>query len=493
MPAMKLDLSADGPTIDRNIYGHFAEHLGRCIYDGFCPPTGSTCGMTRGIRNDIVAALKGINIPNLRWPGGCFADDYHWMDGIGPVKDRPTIVNVHWGGVTETNAFGTHEFLDLCEQLGCDPYISANVGSGTVKEMKQWVEYLTFPGQAPMADLRKKNGRAEPWKVPYWGVGNENWGCGGHMRPEYYADQFRQYATYCRSFGDNKLQRIACGANGGDYNWTEVLMRQVPLNLMWGLSLHFYTVPGGWAEKWAATGFGEHEWFATLREALKMDELLNKHIAVMDQYDPKRKVALVVDEWGTWWKVEPGTNPGFLYQQNTLRDALVASLTLDVFHRHCERVRMANIAQTINVLQAMILTDGDRMLLTPTYHVFDMYKDHQGGTRLPLELPTERYEMGEQSIPLVSGTASRDAGGSVTLSLTNTHPTDATTVSCAIQGGGVTKANGRVLTAAEIGGHNTFDRPEQVKPAPFDGARLQNGRLTLELPARSVVSLRLTA
>lgn len=495
MSTIRIDVDAAGPTIDRNIYGHFAEHLGRCIYDGFVPGEGSEAPQTRGIRNDIVAALRNLNIPVLRWPGGCFADDYHWMDGIGPKESRPTIVNVHWGGVTETNAFGTHEFMDLCDQLGCAPYISGNVGSGAVREMKQWVEYLTFPGQSPMADLRRRNGRDEPWKVPYWGVGNENWGCGGNMRPEYYADLYRHFATYCRSFGDNRLHRIACGANSDDYHWTDVVMRQVPRNQMWGLSLHYYTVPGrSWVDKWSATQFDEPEWFQTLRVALRMDEIITKHREIMDRHDPDNRVALVVDEWGTWWKVEPGTNPGFLYQQNTLRDAMVASLTLDIFHRHCERVRMANIAQTVNVLQAMILTapGGGRMLLTPTYHVFEMYKVHQGGTRLPLELQTDDYRHGDAAIPRISATASRDEQGHVHVCLTNVHPSEPVTIACSLSGRSLGSVAGRILTASEINAHNTFDAPEKVRPEPFDGATLRNGQLQVAMPAKSIVALRLT-
>ncbi|MDR0731439.1 MAG: alpha-N-arabinofuranosidase, partial [Treponema sp.] len=374
--------------ISRHIYGHFSEHLGRCIYGGYWvgndPEAAASIPNTRGIRNDIVAALRQIRIPNLRWPGGCFADEYHWEDGIGPREGRPKMINTHWGGVTEDNSFGTHEFLDLCEQLSdpagprCEPYICGNVGSGTVQELSRWVEYCNFDGISPMAELRKKNGRDKPWKVRLWGIGNENWGCGGDMTPEFYADNYRRYACYARNYGDARLYKIACGPAGDDYNWTEVIMKNTAgTGLLNGLALHHYTVPGEWSHKGSATEFSEAEWFSTLRKALYTEELLQKHSAIMDRYDPQRKVGLVMDEWGTWYDVEPGTNPGFLYQQNSLRDALVAGIHFNSFNNHAERLYMANIAQTINVLQSVILTEGPKMILTPTYHAFDMYKVHQ--------------------------------------------------------------------------------------------------------------------
>ena len=312
----------------------------------------------------------------LRWPGGCFADEYHWRDGIGPYEDRPKTINTHWGGVVEDNSFGTHEFFHLCELLGADPYICGNVGSGTIQEMREWIEYITFDGPSSLAELRKANGREKPWKLPYFGVGNESWGCGGNMRPEYYADLYRRYSTYVRNFSDNRIYKIACGASDFDFRWTEVLMREAG-RFMDGLSLHYYTVPGDWSNKGSATEFDEREWFVTMKKTLVMDDLITRHSSIMDYYDPEKRVGLIVDEWGTWYDVEPGTNPGFLYQQNTLRDALVAGINLNIFNNHCDRVHMANLAQTVNVLQAMILTEGERMVLTPTYHVFYMYKVHQ--------------------------------------------------------------------------------------------------------------------
>ncbi|WP_159888420.1 alpha-N-arabinofuranosidase [Paenibacillus puerhi] len=482
--------------INRNIYGHFSEHLGRCIYEGIWVGEDSPIPHTDGMRNDVLAALRQIKIPLLRWPGGCFADEYHWMDGIGPREGRKRMVNTHWGGVVENNHFGTHEFMRLCELLDCEPYISGNVGSGTVREMSEWVEYLTFGGESPMSELRKQNGREEPWKLTYFGVGNENWGCGGNMRPEYYADLYRHYQTYVRNYGDNKIQRIACGPADDNYHWTEVLMREAG-RYMDFLTLHYYTIPGpSWTNKGSATGFAEGEWFGTLEKALRMDELLTRHSAVMDRYDPDKRVGLSVDEWGTWYDVEPGTNPGFLYQQNTMRDALVAALSLNIFHKHSERVRMTNIAQLVNVLQAVILTEGEKMLLTPTYHVFDMFKVHQDAELLDLTLDCGAYSYDGKEIPELSASASRDSEGRIHISLCNLNHAAGSSVSLDIRGLNGQPAhlsiNGTILTADVMDAHNTFDQPEAVKPQDFTGYRLENGKLSVELPAMSVVVLELT-
>ena len=476
-------------TINRNIYGHFSEHLGRCIYGGFWVGEGSPIPNTRGIRNDVVEALRQIKIPVLRWPGGCFADEYHWKDGIGPHEKRPTMINTHWGGVTENNHFGTHEFLDLCEQLGCEPYISGNVGSGTVQELQQWVEYTTFEGESPMAELRRANGRERPWKVKYWGVGNENWGCGGSMTAEFYADQYRRYQTYIRNFSDNKTYKIACGANKANYNWTEVLMREAGW-CMSGLSAHCYIWKGGdWPPEGRATKFEEKDWFEFLKGAFFMDELLTKHSAIMDKYDPQKKVGLIVDEWGTWHEVEPGTNPGFLYQQNTLRDALVAGTCLNILNQHCDRVKMANIAQTINVLQAMILTEGEKMLLTPTYHVFEMYKVHQDATLLPIELQCGDYQFGQDKIPALNVSASKDESNRIHISVCNLDPHNPAELVCELRGIEVKKVSGRVLTADAMNAHNTFDNQHGLKPAVFNTMELKGDVLTATLPAKSVVVL----
>ncbi|MCI0514789.1 alpha-N-arabinofuranosidase [candidate division KSB1 bacterium] len=477
-------------TINKHIYGHFSEHLGHCIYEGFWVGENSSIPNTRGIRNDVVAALRALQIPNLRWPGGCFADEYHWMDGIGPRQQRPKMINTHWGGVTEDNSFGTHEFMDLCEQLGCEPYITGNLGSGSVEEMSKWVEYLNSDAVSPMTELRQKNGREKPWQVKYWAVGNENWGCGGNMTPEFYADQYRRYATYCRNYGNHRLFKVACGPAGADYHWTETLMKNIPLWMMNAIALHHYTVLD-WNHKGAATHFTEAEYFTTIQRCLVMQELLEKHTTIMDRYDPEKRVALLVDEWGTWWDVEPGTNPGFLYQQNTLRDALVAAISLNIFNTYCERVQMACIAQTVNVLQAMILTQKEKMTVTPTYHVFEMYKVHQDATLLPLDLQGSDYEFEGQKVPAVSASASKDKAGVVHLSLTNVDPKNVQTITCELRGMPASKVTGRILTAPELHVHNTFENPNAIQPTEFKGMTLANQVLTIKLPAKSMVVLSL--
>jgi alpha-N-arabinofuranosidase len=490
LPTNRLVIHAEQGTntINRNIYGHFSEHLGRCIYEGIWVGENSSIPNVRGIRKDVVAALRQIKVPVLRWPGGCFADEYHWRDGIGPRSKRPAMINTHWGGVTENNHFGTHEFMDLCAQLGCEPYICGNLGSGSVLEMQEWIEYITAGGKSPMSDLRQKNGRKEPWRLKYFGVGNENWGCGGNMTPEYYADQYRRYATYVRHFGSNRVFKIACGPNGGDYRWTEVLMREVG-NRMAGLSLHFYC--GSGKKSRSATQYDEADWFQLLRSALRMEELVTKHSEVMDKLDPQKRIALIVDEWGTWHQVEPGTTPGFLYQQNTLRDALVAGITLNIFNQHCDRVKMANIAQTINVLQAMILTRKEKMILTPTYHVYDLYQAHQDATLLPADLQCVSYELGGVTIPGLSASVSRNKEGKIHITLCNLNPHNAAEITCELPGVEVRHVSGRVLTAPDITAHNTFDNPDTVKPAVFSAFKAGPGTLQITLPSKSVVLLEL--
>jgi alpha-N-arabinofuranosidase len=481
----------DGGTISRHLYGHFAEHLGRCIYDGIWVGEDSSIPNTRGIRNDIVAALRNIKIPNLRWPGGCFADDYHWRDGIGPRDKRPQRTNIFWGQVTETNAFGTHEFLDLCEQLDCEPYLAGNVGSGTPQEMRDWIEYLTYDGDSELANLRRANGRKRPWEIKFFGIGNENWGCGGNMRPEYYADLYRRFATFCRDFRGNQLTRVACGPGGLDQNWTRVLMDRAAGHMQ-AYSLHYYTVWPDWENKTPATGFGEAEWFAMLRGCLRIEQAIREAKEVMDKHDERKRISIFMDEWGSWYRTESGRPGWSLYQQNSLRDALLAGLTFHIFHEHNDRLRMANIAQTVNVLQAMILTDGELMVLTPTYHLFEMYKVHHDATRLPVKLKTPNYEFNGQSMPALSVSASRDAKGNVHVSIVNAHAQDAVQLNCELSGiDGLSAVTGRVLTSDKLDAHNTLDEPERIKPVNYDGASLDGGKLRAKIPPRSVVVLQL--
>jgi alpha-N-arabinofuranosidase len=509
-----LDLPGD--TISRHVYGHFAEHLGRCIYGGFYVGQDSDIPNTRGIRQDVVDALRALQIPNLRWPGGCFADDYHWRDGVGPVEQRPRMVNSHWGDVVEDNSFGTHEFMDLVEMLGTDAYVNGNVGSGTVREMSEWIEYLTRADDSPMASLRRINGRDEPWKVPFFGIGNEPWGCGGNMKISQYVDLARQYSTYVRDHGGNQVTRIAAGANVDDYAWTEGLMKAYD-DLAQGadgdaapyqaISLHYYTMSGPWEDKGAALSFTEDEWYTTLSRAQHIDELLERHSTVMDRYDPYRKVGLVLDEWGTWWNVEPGTNPGFLYQQNTLRDALVASVHFDAFHRHAGRLMMANIAQTVNVLQAMLLTDPDTgaLVLTPTYHVFAMNTGHHDAQSVPTSvlLPEQPQVVDGRELPMLSASASVRAGsgagadGSATdtdtalISLSNLDAHTERTVVLDLRGREVTGHHGTVLTAGELSAHNTPEDPSAVAPQELTAIRPHARGLEVTLPAHSYATVSL--
>jgi alpha-L-arabinofuranosidase len=486
-----LNADQPGATISRNIFGQFAEHLGFGIYGGIWVGEDSKIPNTKGYRNDVVAALKRLEVPVVRWPGGCFADEYHWREGIGPRDKRPTRVNTHWGGVEETNAFGTHEFMNFAELIGADAYVAGNVGDASPDEMAQWFEYMTSPTHSTLAEERRKNGREQPWKVPYFGVGNELWGCGGNMRAEYAADVYKRYQTFVKPPIGVKVQKIAPGANVDDYHWTEVMMREAG-KLAGGVSLHYYTSPGPtWESKRSSTDFNEDEWIETLSKALRMEELITKHSAVMDQYDPQKKVPLFVDEWGTWYTGLPGVNPGFLNQQNSLRDALVAAIHIDIFSEHADRVKMANIAQMVNVLQSMILTDKEKMVLTPTYYVFEMYKPFKEATHLPLEIETPTYAHGDYKVPAVHGSAARGADGKTWIALSNLDPAHAATLAIKVAGVKAQRASGQILSGIAMNSINTFDHPDLVKPRAFTGASVKGDVLNVELPAKSVVMVEL--
>lgn len=481
--------------INPELQGHFSEHLGRCIYGGLYVGEHSDIPNVNGMRTDVVEALREIRVPVLRWPGGCFADEYHWKDGIGPKETRKKMINTHWGGVTEDNSFGTHEFMELCRQIGCKTYINGNVGSGTVQEMSEWVEYMTFNGVSPMADLRAQNGHAEPWRVDYFGVGNENWGCGGNMRPEYYGDLYRRYQTYVRNYDQDKLiKKVACGANGKDYHWTDKVLETIfdhGGRTLDGLSLHYYTLPNvdDWRNKGSALEFDEKDWYRTLNRTLFMKTLLERHGAIMDQYDPDKKIGLVVDEWGTWYDVEPGTNPGFLYQQNTIRDALVAGINLNLFNKHCDRVKMANIAQMVNVLQAVILTEGEKMVKTPTWHVFNLYKYHQDGELLESNMETKEIGIDDEwKVPNLTESVSLGKDGLIHVTMTNLSLEDAEEIELSLAETQVKSVKGMIVTG-EMHAHNTFEAPDEVHAEEFTGAAAQGGSVTFTMPARSVLHL----
>jgi alpha-N-arabinofuranosidase len=486
---MVLNLDTPGPVVNRHIYGHFAEHLGYGIYGGFWIQDED--GEWR-LNDEVIAALREINPPNVRWPGGCFADVYHWKDGVGLPAERPTIVNTLWGGVTENNSFGTHEFMELMDALGAEPIVVGNVGSGTVEEMSDWWEYLNHPGPSPMADLRAENGRNEPWNVRFFGIGNESWGCGGNMDAEYYADVYKRFATYLHRYGDLRPFRIATGPYHSEemMDWTEVMMREAG-DMIDGIDLHYYTVVGTWQEKGSATDFSEAEWIEGIRKGLVIEEAVEAQAAIMDRYDPEQRVWLIVGEWGMWHDVEPGTNPGFLHQQSTLRDAMVAALSLNTFNRHADRVKMANIAQTVNVLQSMVLTQDDEMIVTPTYHVFEMFKGHQDATLLPIVLDEGAYTYGETTIPALNASASVNDEGRVLITIANFDPHGGRTVNVSLRGGSLSQVSGRILTADEMTAHNTFETPDDVAPAPFEDARLNGDRLVIEMPPKAIVALEL--
>jgi alpha-N-arabinofuranosidase len=480
-----------GAKIDRHIYGQFAEHLGRGIYEGVWVGPKSKIPNTRGFRNDVVAALRDLHVPDVRWPGGCFADEYHWRDGIGPRAKRPVTLNTNWGGVPETNEFGTHEFLDFVEMIGADAYVNGNLGTGSPQEMAEWLQYMTSDKPTSLTAERARNGHPKPWPIAYFAVGNEAWGCGGNMTPDHYVDLYKQVATFLKSPRGARPVIIASGGNDNDTSWTEALTSKAHRDLG-AVSFHYYTIPGDhWENKGRAIGFGEDQWIATLAHTLRMDDFITQNSAVMDKYDPEKKIGFAVDEWGTWYDPEPGREPGFLYQQNTLRDAVVAALNFNIFHRHADRVRMANIAQMVNVLQAMILTRGPQMVLTPTYHVFRMFRPFQDATFLPVEFQPPRYQLGNVSVPAVSLSAARTATGATVVALVNLDPNKAMPVSAALAGAAPTQASGEILTASAMDARNTFDAPNAVHPVPFTGASLAGGKLQLTLPPKSVVVLTL--
>ena len=484
MKKISMVINADDRLghISPEIYGHFSEHLGRCIYNGIYVGENSPIPNTDGIRNDIIEAFRNIKAPVFRWPGGCFAEEYHWQDGIGEKSLRRKIVNTNWGGVTEDNSFGTHEFMHFCELVGCKPYINGNVGSGSVREMSEWIEYMTSDAESPLTEQRKKNGRAEPWKLEYLGVGNENWGCGGNMRPEHYADVYKRYQTFCHNYSGNRLYRIACGPSSADYNWTEVMMKNLDSNNVDAIDLHYYTMPV-WPEMESATDFDDELYYKTIASANFSDELITRHSEIMNRYDPEKKIGLVIGEWGCWHKVEEGTNPGFLYQQNTMRDAIVAAIELNVFNRHSDRVVMANLAQAVNVLQSVILTEGGKMIKTPTYHVFDLFKTHQNNEAVYCYTQNENMSEGKNT-PMISVSASVNEK-SMTVTVANCSLTEEAAVECSIFGFKASSVSCRILTN-EAHSYNDFDCPDRVSITEHT-AVIKDNVLKLNIPPCAVV------
>jgi len=494
---LTVDPSKPGPKIDRNLFGQFAEHLGHGIYDGIWVGPESSIPNTRGIRNDVVAALKAIQVPNVRWPGGCFADEYHWRNGIG--SPRAVTLNPNWGGVIEPNTFGTHEFMDFLDQIGSQAYLSVNIGSGTPREAAEWLEYLTTAQPTTLAKERAANGHPAPYKIAFLGLGNESWDCGGNMTPEFYLDQMKRYSRFVRNYNPeqqdkNQMLKIAVGPGGGEARWTEwteTIMKAYQKHTwswgMDGLSMHNYTVIK-WPPSYASVGFGEKEYAEILKSTLEMEDLIQKHSAIMDKYDPEKKVALVVDEWGGWYAPLPGSNPGFLVQQNSLRDAVLAALNINIFARHADRVRMANIAQMINVLQAMILTDKEKFVLTPTYYVYKMYVPFQDATFIPVSFDAGAYTHDNVTLPRLDAIAGKDKSGKLWLEITNVDPNQPLDVEINLPGVNLKSAAGQTLTAAKVDSVNSFDAPNTVTPKPVS-AKVQNGKLSVTLPAKSITVL----
>lgn len=498
-----------GPKINRHIFGQFAEHLGTGIYGGVWVGPDSPIPNVRGIRSDVVAALKQISVPNVRWPGGCFADEYHWRDGIGDPAKRRVTVNSNWGGSIENNAFGTHEFFDFIEQIGAEAFVSINVGSGSYKEAADWVAYMTADTRNTAGQERAANGRTEPWKIRFLGIGNESWGCGGNMRPEYYADELKRYARFARNYhpaqqsfpnpanpsaplpNPDQMLRVAVGPSDGDTAYTEGVMKAWKgRDWSWsieGLSLHSYTLVK-WPPVYDSVNFAEKEYAELIQSTLLMDERLRTHSAIMDKYDPEKKVPLIVDEWGVWLAKLPGSPEGFLQQQNSLRDGIIAALNFNIFARHADRVQGANIAQMVNVLQALILTDGPKMVLTPTYHIHKMYRPFQDATLVPVTFDAGQYREGAVTLPRVDAVAVRATDGKLWLSLVNLDPAKPAEMRLAIPGVKARSAAGTVLTAAKVNSINSFDAPEAVKPQPIAG-RVAGGAVTVRLPAKSVTML----
>lgn len=488
-----LNASLAETQISKNIYGHFAEHLGRCIYGGLYVGENNTdIPNTNGVRNDVIKALKDLQIPNLRWPGGCFADTYHWKDAVGPKMERKPIENVSWGNVREDNSFGTNEFLNMCELLGAEPYLAINMNSGTVQEAVEWVQYTNHAnGTSYLTDIREKSGRDKPWNVKFWGIGNESWDCGGNMTVDHYINLYKQYATAMTSYSNTeKLFRIAVGPGTPDYAWTEAIMRDIPSRRIEGISIHHYSVID-WSKKGSSSQFTDEEYFKTMKQAWRMEDLISRNCEVMDKYDPQKKVALIVDEWGGWYETDPAGN-GQLYQQNTIRDAMIAGLTLNIFNNHADRVRMANLAQIVNVLQSVILTQKEKIILTPTYHVMEMYKVHQDATLVPVEIISNDFVLGNDRIKAVSVSASKDKSGKVHISLTNIDNKNSQEVEISLTGFKAKRVNGRILTSSKVQDHNTFENPENVVPKSINNATLTGGNLKVSMPANSVVVLELT-
>ena len=495
LPAQnKVTLITDssGIQISKYIYGQFAEDLGRGIYGGFFVGKGNTeIPNTDGVRNDVIDALKKLKIPILRWPGGCFADTYHWEDAIGPQNERKPIENLAWGNVREDNSFGTTEFLNMCELLGAEPYLAVNMNTGTVREAVEWVQYANHAnGTSYLTDMREKNGRDKPWNVKFWGIGNESWDCGGSMTVDHYINLYKQFATAMTSYSNTeKLFRIAVGPGGPGNKWTEEIMKNIPARRFEGISIHHYSVTN-WANKSSSTKFTNDEYFKTMQQAWGMENVISSNSKIMDKYDPKKRVAIVVDEWGGWYETDPEGH-GQLYQQNTMRDAMIAGITLNIFNNHADRVRIANLAQMVNVLQSVILTNEQKIILTPTYYAMEMYNVHQDAELIPIHITSNDFVLNDMKIPAVSVSASKDQSGKIHISLTNIDNKNGQSVDIDLKDFDAKEITGRILTSQDAHDHNTFENPTKVEPEIFSDFTISGENLKVNMPPISVIVLEL--
>ena len=491
-------------TINPEIYGHFIEHLGGVIYDGVWVGPDSKIPNEGGIRRSLIDALKAIHAPIVRWPGGCFADSYDWRDGIGAAAERKARTNF-WGG-TDPNSFGTAEFLRFCSLVGTKPYLAANVRSLPARDFYQWVEYCNSPaGSTAGAKQRGALGHPEPYNVRYWGVGNESWGCGGNFTAEEYAAEFRRFTAWVPRY-EKPLDLIASGASDHQVDWTRKLMRALQdkgqLDSVFGLSVHYYSwnLSGGRTTDWNrgkgdALNFNEFEWYEMLAQGSAMDPIIRDHWAVMAESDPQHQIKLIIDEWGAWYRPGTEVRPGFtISQMLTLRDALLSGLTLDIFHRHADKVAMANVAQLVNCLHSLILATEDKFVLTPVYHVFKMYMSHMGAQAVRTEFgaPPLTYDrVGKPAtLPGLSGSASI-SGKDLTLTVVNPHTSRTLETEIAVRGATITGGRGQILTHADIHAHNDFQHPDVLRPEPVSVA-VSGDRLVHRFPPASVTALYLT-
>jgi alpha-L-arabinofuranosidase len=479
-------------------HGQFAEHLGSCVYGGLWVGPNSKIPNVNGYRKQAVDYLKELGVPVLRWPGGCYADDYHWRDGIGPRESRKKTVNIHWGGYVEDGSFGTHEFIGLCRLLGAEPYLAGNVGSGTPDELRNWVEYCNQPSGSTLAEERAKNGSPEPFHVKFWGVGNENWGCGGNMRPEVYADHFRRFAVYVREFGGTRPFMIASGPNGNDQRWTRGFLDGLTGGRPDAIGMHFYE-GGGFVD--VATNFTPEHMNMQMAQYQLVEDAIIQQRALIDGYGlgrGPRRLNLMLDEWGVWDKIpaEDEKKYGKLWMQSTMRSAVAAGLGLNVFNRQADKLYMCNIAQIVNVLQSMLLTDGpegEHCVRTTTYHAFSLFKPHRGKTAVKTETPDAtplppNFVRGGAAPPSPLSASASKADGQIVISVVNPRTDTDWQIDCTLRGATAKSATAQILHDTDLNAANTFDQPDRLMPKSHP-VRVEGGRVLLDLPRLSVATV----